>query len=139
MIDKFRNGDKRSNTLSFASSRTWFPLSESNAQIKSNMIQFLSANRVAIIPEANSRIIIRLFLYPPQSIYQCTHSNKHTHHPPARSLGPRPDRIWRVAWQTILCLWEFKPLGEILASHANFLGKRIRDGELVSRINSTQL
>lgn len=72
VIDKYRNRDKHSNKLSFASSETWFHLSESNSQIKSNMIQFLSANRAAIIPKANSRIIIRLFLYPPQSIYQHT-------------------------------------------------------------------
>lgn len=52
VIDKFRNRDKRSNKLSFASSGTWFHLSESNSQIKSNMIQFLSANQVAIMPKA---------------------------------------------------------------------------------------
>lgn len=41
------------------------------------MIQFLSANQVAIIPKASSRIIIRLFMNPPQSIYQCT-AQQHT-------------------------------------------------------------
>lgn len=78
VIDKFRNRDKRSNKLSFASSWTWFHLSESNSQIKSNMIQFLSANQVAIIPKASSRMDHHTSIYESTPIHLSMHSNTRT-------------------------------------------------------------
>lgn len=110
------------------------------------MIQFLSANQVAIMPKATVGSSYVYFGIRPDPFINALLNKQrkqtlpHRREAPSGHSGRKTKKKKDMeSGMAILCLWECNPLGEILANHVNFLSKRIRDEELVSRGNSTQL